>query len=159
MFNIINPFFLVKKFTKMSREVSNFYFFKKQIKIISESSKGSIFNLKINYKGELYTAINLEPELRMYHTGKELEGIEKTYVGSRLAQFNEMFTEHEILEMVKLRWKRVFDNDYYAYIVHIKFRWKETSVAWILWYILYIGAIIILYPYVRDYIASFFTDK
>ena len=157
MLNLINPVFLVKKFTKMYREIENFTFYRKQTKALSESSKGNMYNLKRNKKGNLYTAINLEPELRMYHTGRELEGLEKTYVGNKLSRFNDLFLEYEILELVKLKWTRVYNQDYYAYIIHTKFRWRETSFGWILWYMILITCLVLVFPYIKDFFIMFFS--
>ena len=158
MLKLINPIFLIRKFFKMRKEIKLFLFYKKQTKQISESSKGSMYNLKRNRLGHLYTVINLQPELRMYHEGRELEGIEKTFVGNQLAKFNELFTEYEILEMVTLGWERKQTEEYYAYIVHTRFKWKETSIWYYIWFSVVIAGLIVAYPYIRDYIISF-TDK
>ncbi len=123
-FKIANPF---KKLRLMLREVDNYYFFMRQAEIFSDSGELKHYKLKMNDKHGIYGAINLPPELLLYHKGEELEQLEKTYFGNEMSKLNDVFIKYDIIELYKIDFERIKDDDYYAYVFNIRYKWNHCN--------------------------------
>lgn len=125
-FKLKNPFRNVKL---MLREIDNYYYFIRQLEILKDSGELKHYVLKINDKHCMYGAINLPPELLLYHKGDDLEQLEKTFFGNEMMKLNEMFTKCDIMELYKIEFERVKNDDYYAYVFNIKYKWHYCNLS------------------------------
>jgi len=123
-FKVKNPF---KKIRLMFKEIDNYYFFMRQTEMFSDSGELKHYKLKINDRHGIYGAINMPPELLMYHRDDELDQLEKTYFGNEMSKLNEAFIKYDIMELYKIEFERIKNDDYYAYVFNIKYKWNHCN--------------------------------
>lgn len=130
----INPIFLINKVFRILRELNNFVYYKRTARELNRTNQLQSRNLKIDWVGRLYTAINIQPELLLYYKDTELIKHEKLYVGNEISKLNDFFFNMGLLELVKVKFKRIYDSSHYAYLIYTKFAWKEITFGWLMWY-------------------------
>ena len=133
----LNPVTIIKRTGKIFKELSLLSFYKKQKRKMQKNGELSLYNLSKDWFGNLYTVVNLQPELKLYNTGKTLEKEEKRYIGSEMSKILPMFEKHDVYELVKMKIKRIDNGNRYGYGVLIKFNWNYTSFWWILWLLMF----------------------
>ena len=124
-FRFSNP---IRRIKLMLREIDNYYYFMRQIEILKDTGELNHYKLKSNEKHAIYGAINMPPELLLYHKNDELETLEKTYFGNEMSKLNDVFIRFDILELYAIDYERIKTDDYYAYVFNIQYRWKYCNV-------------------------------
>ena len=117
----------IKKLRAMWREIDNYYFFIRQIEIMEDAGELKRYKLKMNDRHSIYGAINLPPELLLYHREDELEQLEKTFFGNEMLKLNDTFIEYDIIELYLIDYERVKNDDYYAYVFNITYKWNHCN--------------------------------
>jgi len=72
----------------------------------------------------LYIGVNLNPELLMY-TDDSKESVELKFVSDAMKKYTDFLQNEGILDVIKAEYERVFTDDFYGYIVQIKFDYKK----------------------------------
>ena len=137
----LNPVTIIKKTGKIIKELSLLSFYKKQKRKMEKNGELSLYNLSRDWFGNLYTVVNLQPELKIYNEGKALEKEEKRYVASEASKMLPLFEKHDVYELVKMKTTRIDDGNRYGYGVLIKFMWNHLSFWLILWLLIFYSGI------------------
>ena len=159
IFNLFNPFFLIKKLFMIWKDFSNLIFYRRVIKYLDSTGQLKLYNLKVDWWKRMYTAINMKPELLMYHTDAELITFEKTILGNEISKLDDFFIKHNILEYMIIKYNRVLTNTHYAYKLRTRYRWRNLTFGWFMWYIFYIFFLIYLIKYIpSDYVTAIYES-
>ena len=123
----IRPRNIFKKVRLMVREIDNYFFYIKQIEIMAATEDAKHYKLHVNKRHALYGAVNMQPEMLLYYKGEELDKLEKTLLGSELARMNSLFEKYGLMELYKVEFDRIKDDEYYAYVFQIAYKWNHCN--------------------------------
>ncbi len=129
----LNPITIIKKTWKIGKEFRLLSFYKKQRRKMDKSGDLKLYHLFRDYLGSLYAVINLQPEIKLYNTGKELEIEERKYVGNEISKMLPLFNKYDVYELVRMKQNKIDNDNRYGFGVVIKFAWKEVTFWWLLW--------------------------
>jgi hypothetical protein len=146
LLKFINPIFIIKKLFLIIKEIYLFSIYRKSI---LELERVGILKERGFYRNGimfgLTYGVNLKAETLLYGgEGDDLKKFELSFIGKAIAKHNDIFINHNILELIKTRAERVKNLDYYGYIVHLDFAFKQVSTINIIWVISYLTFISIL---------------
>jgi hypothetical protein len=130
-FKLNNP---IKKLRLMLREIDNYYFFMRQVEIMEDTGVLKHNKIKRNEDHAIYGAINMPPELLMYHNEVELDRLEKTFFGNEMTKISDVFLQYDIIELYKIEYERIKTDDYYAYVFNIKYKWQFCNPVSVITY-------------------------
>jgi hypothetical protein len=91
----------------------------------------------------VYFVINLLPETLL--AGSDVDLLERSRVTEAIADRNQVFMKDGLLEIIEADYKRIKTEEYYAYVVWIRYRWSSTITVWlksILWLVLAVSLVI-----------------
>ena len=89
--------------------------------------EGKLRTLGFRKEGsELYIGVNLNPELLMY-TEDSKESVELKFVSDAMRKYTDFLQNEGILDVIKADYERVFTEDFYGYVVQIKFDYKNYN--------------------------------
>lgn len=125
-FKIKNPF---RKLRAMLREIDNYYYFLRQVELADDCGELKHYKLKRNEKHYVYGAINMPPELLLYNNEEDLAQLEKTFFGSEMTKLNDLFIKYNLIELYKIEFERIKDENYYAYVFNLKYKWQHCSTS------------------------------
>jgi len=122
--------------------------------------------MRLDKRNRAYYVLNLEPETLMM--GEEVLELEKSRVYESLLKKKPLFEKAGIGELIEAETERIKNEDYYAYLIQIKYRPIAT-----LWNVIYIAAWAIAagfiayalirigfeYQSIFDWISSAMTSK
>lgn len=123
----LNPIFIMNLIFKMIKEVDHFIFYNKKIKDMKKSRTYKLYDVRIDYLNTIYTVVNMQPELLLAQDKDRLEAEEKKILGYRLTKLDKLLQEYKIYEFIKYKYKRILNDNYYAYQVWTKFKFKMIS--------------------------------
>lgn len=95
-------------------------------KILDELEReGKLERIGFKKEGsELYVGVNLNPELLMY-TEDSKESVELKFVSDATKKYTKFLQNEGILDVIKADYERVFNDDFYGYIVQISYEYKN----------------------------------
>jgi hypothetical protein len=99
----------------------------------------SKFNLRVDILRRVYYVINLEPETLFANDSIDLE---KSRVFESVNKIEGIFADNNLVEIIEVLSKRIKTDEYYAYLVWIKFRGlvkKSNMIQLITCIICYLG--------------------
>jgi hypothetical protein len=120
LLNLINPIEAFNSARTVLKDLTNYWFYRKQIKAINEAGIFRTKKMRVDSLCRVYYVVNLEPELQLA-TG-DLIDLEKSRVFESVSKVQGIFADHNLIEIVDVSSKRIKDDDYYAYLVTIKYR-------------------------------------
>ena len=162
LFKIFNPLFLITKIVKFVKEINNYIFYLQKAKNLQNTGVLRAYNVKLDSFRNMYTAINMKPELLMYYEKQELLRFELEFIGNEFTKLENMLGKNHLLDIITFKHKRILDADHYAYKLISRFRWREISILWVMWYAFYVWGTIKTYQYVHgidvDAIINYVTN-
>jgi hypothetical protein len=150
--NYLNPVKVYKSLSAGLQDLINYLKYKKIIAEISASGKLEELGLRVDRRGNLYIGINLNPELLLYSETSQ-ESVELKLIAEKLKKYTDFLTKEGILDFVKVEYDRIKNEEYYGYILQIKYdftKYRKTRFTYDIAYLvtiislLSIGLIILL---------------
>lgn len=135
LLKLINPIVVFGKAVVCFKEVANYRFYRRKIKELNKSGMLKDKGMRTDWLRRVYFVINLQPETLL--AGSDTEMLERSRVTEAIAERNQIFTKDGLLEIVQADYRRIKDNDYYAYLIWIKYRTISTLSDWahvIVWF-------------------------
>ena len=123
----LNPGNIFKKVRQMAKEIDNYFFYIKQIEVMAATEDAKHYKLHVNAGHGLYGAVNMQPEMLLYYKGEELDKLEKTLLGSELSRMNSLFEKYGLMELYKVEYDRIKDDEFYAYVFQISYKWNHCN--------------------------------
>ncbi len=138
----LNPKNVIFDIGKFSRILRNR---KRYSKILdSLNSDGKLKAIGLKKEGDnLYIGINLNPELLIYNDETQ-ESAELKFISDKLKAYTDFLQKEGILDSVIANYDRVKTDDYYGYVVQIKFDMRDYSRSKYIYSIAYFPSIVII---------------
>lgn len=136
--NKINPVWVIKSLKRNINEYSKYQRYKKIIYELNESGKLSEIGFKVDDDANLYLGINLNPELLLYSETSQ-ESVELKMVSDKMLKYNDFLTKEGILDVITVDYDRVKNDDFYGYILQVKFDFKNFSKKEVIWAVSYLS--------------------
>jgi hypothetical protein len=119
------PSRIVKTISKSLRILKNKRKYSQIIKSLEEEGKLEAIGLK-REKDFLYVGINLNPELLIYDESTQ-ESAELKFISDKMRKYTDFLQKESVLDSVIADYDRVRTEEFYGYIVQIKFSDKGYS--------------------------------
>lgn len=87
---------------------------------LNDEGKLAALDIKLK-KGKMYVGVNLNPELLLYSDDEAQENVELKFVGEKIRKYTEFLQNEGILDSIKAEYDRVYNDEFYGYIVEISF--------------------------------------
>lgn len=120
LLNLLNPIEAIDAVRTIVKDLTNYRFYRKQIKAIEDAGIFRTKKMRVDWLCRVYYVVNLEPELQLA-TG-DLIDLEKSRVFDSVSKIQGIFADRNLTEIVDVSSKRIKDDNYYAYLVTIKYR-------------------------------------
>lgn len=125
LLNLVNPIEGIRSVKTLLKDISNYQFYRKQIKSIEAAGFFESKKIRTDWLRRVYYVVNLEPELQLA-TG-DLIDLEKSRVFDSVSKIQGVFADHNLTEIVEVTSNRIKTEDYYAYLVTIKYRVESNG--------------------------------
>lgn len=142
LISIINPKNVIsdiKKFTKILRNKKRY---SRILNILDEEGKLKSIGLKKD-GDRLYVGINLNPELLIYNDETQ-ESAELKFISDKLKIYTDFMQKEGVLDSVIADYDRIKNEDYYGYVVEIRFDARDYSNSKYIYSLSYFPTIAIL---------------
>jgi hypothetical protein len=153
----ISPINYIKTIINVIKDYRRFL---KYSKIIDEIvNNKELVNLKYE-KGpfsSIIIGIDLKPELLIYGPENEVKDLEIGHVKNILRVNNSVFAKYGILNLIKIKYDRIKNSDYYGYLVKLSYKFSDINLNNITYIILYTAFISYLLMH-KDALVSFITN-
>lgn len=118
--NYLDPVKVYRSLSAGLQDLINYSKYKKIIAELSASGKLDEIGLNVDRRGNLYLGINLNPELLLYSETSQ-ESVELKLIAEKLKKYTDFLTKEGILDSVKVEYDRIKNEEYYGYILQIKY--------------------------------------
>jgi hypothetical protein len=129
LLNFLNPLSFWENVMTCYRDVSNYVFYRKTINQLAKDGLLREKGMRTDLLKRVYFVINLLPETLL--AGGDVELLERSRVTEAIAERNQIFIKDGILEIIEADYKRIKNEDYYAYLIWVKYRSVSTLGTWL----------------------------
>lgn len=117
--NFLNPVSAFNSAKSLIKDLSNYLFYRKQIKKMSSQNLFSDLKARTDLLKRVYYVLNLEPET-LLATG-DLADLEKSRVFESVSKIQGRFADHNLVEIINVSSTRIKTTEYYAFLILIKY--------------------------------------
>jgi hypothetical protein len=139
--DFLNPVSFWKNLVLCYKDIMNYRFYRKVILKLSNEGLLKEKGMRADMLRRVYFVINLLPETLL--AGSDVDLLERSRVTEAIAERNQVFMKDGLLEIIEADYKRIKTEEYYAYVVWIRYKWSSTIAIW-LKSILWLGLVISL---------------
>ena len=140
LINQINPKNVVSDILRLYKILRNRKRYSKILDILNE--EGKLKEIGLKKEGDnLYVGINLNPELMIYNDDTQ-ESAELKLISGKLKIYTDFLQKEGVLDSVVADYDRIKTDDYYGYVVQIKFDMKDYSNSRFIYSLSYFPTII-----------------
>jgi hypothetical protein len=133
-----------KVYSRLSLAIKDLLKHKKYKRVILELQKsGKIeeIGFSVDEQCNLYLGINLNPELLLYSETSQ-ESVELKLISEKLKKYTDFLTKEGILDCVRVEYDRVKTEEYYGYILQIKYNFVNYQTGKFTYDVSYFSTII-----------------
>lgn len=130
---IISPLTFYGTLKKVIRNFVNWRFYNKTMKRFLKDGSLKQNGMRLDRRNRAYYALNLEPETLMM--GDEVLELERSRVFESLGRKKPLFEKADLGELIEAKTERIKDDNYYAYLIQIKYR--PTANIWNIIYVVF----------------------
>jgi hypothetical protein len=121
--NYIYPGLVYKSLTSAIEDLNYHKRYKTILDELEDENK--LEKLGIRKEGaKLFIGVNLNPELLMY-TEDSQESVELKFVSDAMKKYTDFLGKEGILDSIKADYERVFNDDFYGYVVQISYSYRS----------------------------------
>jgi hypothetical protein len=120
LLSYLNPGKAYQSVSSLVKDVRNYLYYKNKVQTMVDQGLLSQLKARTDWFNRIYYVINLEPET-LLATG-DLTDLEKSRVFDSVAKIQGRFADNNLVEIVEITTKRIKNDEYYAYLVVIKYR-------------------------------------
>lgn len=106
--------------------IADLGYYRRYKSILEEiDSQGKLESMNIKKDGDkMYIGVNLNPELLMY-TEDSRDSVELKFVSDAMIKYTNFLQNEGILDSIKADYDRIYNEDFYGYIVQISYAFKK----------------------------------
>ena len=119
----INPKQVISSFRDARTDLKRFRKYKEILLELESEEKLSRMGFRRD-KDMLYVGVNLNPELLMY-VDATLESAELKFVSDAMRKYTDFLQKEGILDVIKADYERVYNEEFYGYVVQIAFDFQK----------------------------------
>lgn len=135
-----NPIWAIATLRKNIKEYSKYKVYKKIIYDLNDLGKLEEIGFRVDDDANLYLGINLNPELLLYSDTSQ-ESVELKMVSEKMLKYNDFLTKEGILDAITVDYDRVKSEDFYGYVLQIKFDFKNFNRNEVVWSVSYLSTL------------------
>ena len=124
--NFLNPAMAFTAARSIIKDINNYVFYRKQISKIEAKGFFKELKARTDTLKRVYYVLNLEPET-LLATG-DLMDLEKSRVFDSVSKIQRHFIDHNLVEIVDISSTRIKTEDYYAYLILIKYDSQSSLI-------------------------------
>jgi hypothetical protein len=136
----LNPVKIYKSLSNNIEDLINYSKYKKIILELQNEGKLTQLGLTMDSSANLYIGIDLNPELLLYSETSQ-ESVELKLISEKLKKYTDFLTKEGILDSIKMDYDRIKNEDYYGYVLQIKYDFKKFKKASFIYDISYFSII------------------
>ena len=136
----INPIWVVKSLQKNLNEFRKHQTYKKIIYDLNAAGKLEEIGFRSDSDANIYLGINLNPELLLYSDTSQ-ESVELKMISEKMLKYNDFLTKEGILDVITVDYDRIKSEEFYGYILQIRFNDREFSKKEVIWGISYLSVL------------------
>lgn len=136
----INPIWVVKSLQKNLNEFRKHQTYKKIIYDLNAAGKLEEIGFRVDPDANLYLGINLNPELLLYSDTSQ-ESVELKMISEKMLKYNDFLTKEGILDVITVDYDRIKSEEFYGYVLQIRFNDREFSKNEVIWGISYLSVL------------------
>lgn len=140
----INPVKVYKSLTLGIQDLAKHKRYKEIVSELNSSRKLEEIGLNVDADKNLYIGINLNPELLLYSETSQ-ESVELKLISEKLKKYTDFLTKEGILDSVKVEYDRVKNEEYYGYILQIKYDFTKYRKKRFIYDLSYFATIVTLF--------------
>jgi hypothetical protein len=129
LIEFLSPIVFWQVFKKVLVNLKNRSYYVKQMKTLDENGTLKQLGMRLDMRSRAYYILNLEPETLMM--GQEVLDLEKSRVMESINVRKPAFMKANLFEMIEIETSRIKNEDYYAYLIQIKYRPSATIWNWV----------------------------
>jgi hypothetical protein len=138
--NKINPVWVIKSLNRNLNELKKHKTYKKIIYDLNSAGKLEEIGFKVDPDANLYLGINLNPELLLYSDTSQ-ESVELKMISEKMLKYNDFLTKEGILDVITVDYDRIHNDDFYGYVLQIKFDSKNFNKKEMIWAVSYLSSL------------------
>jgi hypothetical protein len=129
LFRILSPVAVFNKAVFCGKDVINYRFYRNRIKSLGITGELAEKGMRYDWLRRVYFVVNLLPETLL--AGSDTESLERSRVTEAIAERNQVFMKDGLLELVVADYRRIKSEEYYAYLIWVKYRSLSSIGDWI----------------------------
>jgi hypothetical protein len=122
--NYINPVKVYKRLTGALEDLTSNSKYKKVIFELAAEGKLDTIGFSVDRDANLYLGMDLNPELLLYSETSQ-ESVELKLISEKMKKYTDFLTKEGILDSVRVDYDRVKTEEYYGYVLQIKFNFTK----------------------------------
>jgi hypothetical protein len=138
----ISPRNVYKRLVANLTELSRYRKFKKIVVELNETGKLDEIGIRSDNDANMYIGINLNPELLLYSETSQ-ESVELKLISEKMNKYNDFLTKEGILDVIKVDYDRVRDDNYYGYVLQLGFNFLIYKKSDLIYCISYFSSLIL----------------
>ena len=126
LLEFLNPVFFWKVLKRVLINAKNRRYYVKQMALLERNGTLKQIGMRLDMRSRAYYILNLEPETLMM--GSDVLELERSRVVESVNLRKPTFEKADLIELIEIETSRIKDEDYYAYLIQVKYR--PSSTAW-----------------------------
>lgn len=139
LINKLNPVAVFKSLVATIKELIRYRKYSNILKELDVDGKLKDNGIKLE-KNLMYVGVNLNPELLLYG-GDSQESVELKFISEAMRKYTDFLEKEGILDAISADYERILNDDFYGYVVQIKFKMTKYKLSNVLYDICYLLAI------------------
>jgi hypothetical protein len=128
VFEFLSPIIFWAKLKKIVISVKNWNFYVKTMRVLNENGTLKQMGMRLDLRSRAYYILNLEPETLMM--GTEVLDLERSRVLESINLREPTFQNAGLIELIEVKTDRIKTDDYYAYLIQVKYRPAANRWEW-----------------------------
>ena len=138
----ISPRLVIRSLTAALTDLSHFRRYKSILEELDRDKKLEAMKMRLE-KDKLFIGVNLNPELLMY-TDDSQESVELKFVSDAMKKYTDFLQKEGVLDSIKADYERVFNDEFYGYVVQVRYDFKKYKKKRMIYDISYLFGIFTL---------------
>ena len=138
----ISPKLVIQSLKSGYQDLKYFKKFKSILKELEKEGKLKTIGFKLK-DDKLFVGVNLNPDLLRY-TDDSQESVELKFISEAMKKYTDFLQNEGILDSIVADYERIFNEDFYGYIVQIRYKFKNYNKKEMIYSVSYLATMFIV---------------